>query len=360
MSINNLYLYIIISILIKNMSKIIQDVKFQKTSTEYDGKDIYTLIITYNDISYISKLISSEFKSSLFEFDMLETLIYNSNHNQTIGEVLCSMDLEEIKNSQRTLKMTLYFVRDVKPMKTIKETHTYILEEKKLDYDDKIALTVNNLKSCMKFVTIKPTTKIIIVDTPNKFVTYNENTLTINYCIEGLVKVNATMYFQPSLMANTIEYIKQHIILRQGWNSTYKKTKIDIEMSSEYDGIFRKLAEFKTDVVKIDPNMYKELVTYLADTFMVTDKDCTKYELDESKILKIPDVIEYHCKNNFIENIKIYDSTAIIFIDTTKKPNGRKIKYINIKDFEKYRKQFSTYTILDITHDGNMVIEELG
>ena len=48
-----------------------------------------------------------------------------------------------------------------------------------------------------------------------------------------------------------------------------------------------------------------------------------------------------------------------IFIDETKKPNNRKIKfYKSIDEFEQSREQFKSYNILDMSSSG-ILIEEI-
>jgi hypothetical protein len=68
------------------MSEIIQDVSITKhINPSKQISDEYTLMITYHDCVYISKIKEEDFKSVLFEFDMLENLIYNCNHKQKVG-----------------------------------------------------------------------------------------------------------------------------------------------------------------------------------------------------------------------------------------------------------------------------------
>ena len=147
------------------MSTIIQDCKITKIINPHKSElDEYSLMITYRDIVYTTKITEKDFKSVLFEFDMLESLIYNSNHNQKVGDIDCSMDLVQKDNLERILEMSMKFIRDVKPMKKIEEEHVFVLREKKLDYDDKIGLAMMNLRNEINFVEIKPTTEIDIIE----------------------------------------------------------------------------------------------------------------------------------------------------------------------------------------------------
>lgn len=146
------------------MSTIIQDCKITKSiNPSKNVQDEYCLMITYRDIVYTTKITENDFKSILFEFDMLESLIYNSNHNQQVGDIECSMGLVQKDNLEIILEMSMKFVRDVKPMKRIDEKHLFVLREKKLDYDDKIGLAMMNLRNEINFVEIKPTTDIVTI-----------------------------------------------------------------------------------------------------------------------------------------------------------------------------------------------------
>ena len=68
------------------MSNIIQSVSITKhINPSKQVSDEYTLMITYRDVVYTSKIKQDSFSSNLFEFDMLEQLIYNCNHKQKVG-----------------------------------------------------------------------------------------------------------------------------------------------------------------------------------------------------------------------------------------------------------------------------------
>ena len=133
------------------MSEIIQDVSITKhINPSKQISDEYTLMITYHDCVYISKIKEEDFKSVLFEFDMLENLIYNCNHKQKVGDICCDMTIIESESFGKILDINLLFERDVKPMKKINEKHEFQLQEKKLDYDDKIGLAMTNLRNAQK------------------------------------------------------------------------------------------------------------------------------------------------------------------------------------------------------------------
>ena len=144
------------------MTNIIQSVSITKhINPSKQISDEYTLMIGYHDVVYITKIKQEDFNSVLFEFDMLENLIYNCNHKQKVGDICCDMTISESESFGKILDITLLFERDVKPMKKINEKHGFQLQEKKLDSDDKIGLAMTNLRNEINFVEIKPTTEII-------------------------------------------------------------------------------------------------------------------------------------------------------------------------------------------------------
>jgi hypothetical protein len=244
------------------MTNIIQSVSITKhINPSKQISDEYTLMIGYHDVIYISKIKQEDFNSVLFEFDMLENLIYNCNHKQKVGDICCDMTISESESFGKILDITLLFERDVKPMKKINEKHGFQLQEKKLDYDDKIGLAMTNLRNEINFVEIKPTTKIIFIDGSDNTNKYNTN------IDSELTKLLSEKY---------IDNIK-----------LYSKTD-DLLLIGSY----------------------------------------------------------YKCR-------------ICCFIDETKKPNNRKIKfYKNIEEFIKNRKQFKSYHILDMQRYG-ILIEEI-
>ena len=175
------------------MSNIIQSVSITKhINPSKQVSDEYTLMITYRDVVYITKIKEESFKSNLFEFDILEQLIYNCNHKQKVGDVSCDMEIKESEAFGKVLDVKLLFERDVKPMKKINEEHPFQLQEKKLDYDDKIGLAMTNLRNEINFVEIKPTTKIV------------KNNVNINDNINEEIKVqlNNNYVNNIKIMAN--------------------------------------------------------------------------------------------------------------------------------------------------------------
>ena len=234
------------------MSQIIQDLKITKIINPHKSDlNEYSLMITYRDTVYTTKITENNFKSVLFEFDMLENLIYNSNHNQKVGDIDCSMELIQKDNLERILEIYMKFVRDVKPMKKIEENHQFVLSEKKLDYDDKIGLAMMNLRSEINFIEIKPTTEI--------------------------------EFYECNVVGN-VSIINQKLeLLKDKYINSIKLTS----KSSGFGGL-------------------------------------------------------------------------TIFIDKTKKPNGRKFKfYEQINYFNQVREQFKTYHILDITWNNYVLVEEM-
>lgn len=173
------------------------------------------------------------------------------------------MEIKESEAFDKILDVELLFERDVKPMKKINEKHKFQLQEKKLDYDDKISLAICNLRNLRNdnnFVEIKSTTKIVRI------------------------------------------YHNQYITIY--WSGTKLQKMHQIHQNES--------------------------------------------------------ALDFYLKNNYVDMIKINDSNdLIIFIDETKKPNNRKIKfYKNFDDFEKLREQFKTYHILDMNSYG-ILMEEI-
>ena len=192
------------------------------------------------------------------------------------------MEIKEYESFGKILDVELLFESDVKPMKKINEKHKFQLQEKKLDYDDKISLAMCNLRNDNNFVEIKSTTKIVR--------TYHNQYITIYWSGTKLQKIHQ------------IHQIHQKHQIHQ---------------------IHQKHQKHQNE-----------------------------------------SALDYYLKNNYVDMIKINDSNdLIIFIDETKKPNNRKIKfYKNIDDFEQLREQlreqFRTYHILDMNSFG-ILIEEI-
>ena len=248
------------------MSNIIQSVSITKhINPSKQVSDEYTMMIGYHDVIYITKIKQESFSSVLFEFDMLEQLIYNSNHKQKVGDVYCDMEIKESEAFGKVLDLKLLFERDVKPMKKINEEHNFQLQEKKLDYDDKIGLAMCNLRNEINFVEIKPTTKIVT--------------------------------------------IAGNIINSCNYNPTINE-EIKVQLNNNY-----------VDNIKIM---------------------CIKW-----------------CPHTTTFNVQPCNFKIYIFIDETKKPNNRKIKfYKSIEEFEQKREQFKLYHILDMESHG-ILIEEI-
>ena len=189
------------------MSFIIQDVKITKhVNPSKNVQDEYTMIITFHDIVYVTKITEKDYDSNLFDFDMLENLIYNCNHKQIVGDIRCDMTLKESDYFGKNLDMLLIFERNVKPMKKIYEEHLFQLQEEKLDYCDKyykIRFAVTNLRNEINFTMIKPTTDIIQIRLA-KYKTYYDRfykVLRIN--INSILKNN----YVDSIHIQDISYL---------------------------------------------------------------------------------------------------------------------------------------------------------
>ena len=333
------------------MSNIIQSVSITKhINPSKQVSDEYTLMITYHDVVYITKIKEESFKSNLFEFDMLEQLIYNCNHKQKVGDVNCDMEIKESEAFGKILDVELLFERDVKPMKKINEEHPFQLQEKKLDYDDKIGLAMTNLRSEINFVTIKPTTKIVHCEYYMNYEYIKTTYILKIYNSNPELKTDIEIYLN-----NFYNFYKKNFNLEKytvmGQNNSnftnYFSKNIKIMTLDPKLSEFNKFTNFNTNV-----DVCWELLLYVKKTFFTSSGELIDMKFETS--------FDCYLKNNYVDMIKIKDSNnLIIFIDETKKPNNRKITfYKNIDEFEKSRKQFKTYTILDM-QSNSILIEEI-
>lgn len=326
------------------MTNIIQNVSITKhINPSKQISDEHSLMITYHDVVYITKIKEKDFNSVLFEFDMLENLIYNCNHKQKVGDINCDMTILESESFGKILDMTLFFERDVKPMKKINEKHDFQLQEKKLDYDDKIGLVMTNLRNQINFVVIKPTTDIININYNYKYVCDSQYLRIINDNPEKKTAIEIYLYYYYT---HNRQFNLNKEELRKYYDSEYKiKTKImtlDDKLSE-----FNKFTNWNTNF-----DVYWELLEYVRKTFFTSSGELIDMKLESS--------IDYYLKNNFVDMIRIKDfNNLILFIDKSKKSNNRKIKfYKNIDEFQKNREQFKTYYILEMQSCG-ILIEEI-
>lgn len=342
------------------MSNIFQNLSITKhinPSTQIS--DEYTLMITYHDTVYSSKIKSTDFESNLFEFDMLEQLIYNCNREQKVGDVSCLMNIKESESYGKILDIILYFERCVKPMKQIYEEHKFQLL-------DKNCLAVCNLRNEINFVTIKPTTKIVeILIKPIQRVEVHEQLMSL----PRLIKIVKIYHDNPKFKTD-IEII-------------WKDEKID-KINSKIMTIDPDLSEFNKFIIfKDNDTVCNALQLYVTQNILPKISKCntvyvTQYSVSNINIIcdnktgynvsninildnnKFESTLDYYLKTNYVDMIKIKDDNKIIiFIDETKKPNNRKIKFFD--KFEKFiesREQFKTYHILDMNAYG-VLIEEV-
>jgi hypothetical protein len=336
------------------MSDIIQNVSITKhINPSKQISDEYTLMITYHDVVYITKIKEEDFKSVLFEFDMLENLIYNCNHKQKVGDICCDMTIKESESFGKILDIILLFERDVKPMKKINEKHEFQLQEKKLDYDDKIGLAMTNLRNEINFVEIKPTTEILIFNYNMEYSLTNDNYLIINNNhpekkTNIKIKLNHT-YYNKQFNLDKNSFLQSYQPL-QNQTSLYKD-KTTIMTLDDKLSEFNKFTNYNTSA-----DVYWELLEYVRKTFFTSSGELIE--------MKFESALDYYLKNNFVDMIKIKDpNNLILFIDKSKKSNNRKIKfYKNIDEFQKNREQFKTYHILEMKSCGIyncILIEEI-
>lgn len=326
------------------MSNIIQSVSITKhINPSKQVSDEYTLMITYHDVVYITKIKEESFKSNLFEFDMLEQLIYNSNHKQKVGDVYCDMEIKESEAFGKVLDVKLLFERDVKPMKKINEEHPFQLQEKKLDYDDKIGLAMTNLRSEINFVEIKPTTKMIIIS-----LLIRGDKDHLYFGCSQLPHGSICNYWNALISDQTRQSLLGNI------EHGIKNKKFDINKIMDNMKFINKCDNTLNIEADFNINSYVDfLIVFLRKYFT---KDCTH----KIRFMgNIDELIKSLLINYFFNAIKFNEDNLIIFIDETKKPNNRKIKfYKSIEEFEQKREQFKSYHILDMESHG-ILIEEI-
>ena len=293
----------------------------------------YLMMITFHNIVYITTITVENFKSSLFDLTMLETLIYNCNHNQQVGDVKCNMKISETDNP-KALNILLLFTRDVKPMKTINEMHSFTLHIKPMNYDDKICVSMANLRSEINFTTIKPTTKIYtyeIVKMSNEPLC---NRLLITSSNLYLPLLN---YHSHSIYSMDTSFTEQVFNTDAKYKTVISKT--NLELLELFDDKIKTFVNYKTDFA-----VYKKFTEYIFETyFRIIDKEKKTYRFLYNKLIKKLLQLDTH----FIDNIIINDNKIITFVDTTKKSNNRNIKYYaNLEEFMIEREQFKTYSML--------------
>ena len=297
----------------------------------------YLMMITFHNIVYITTITVENFKSSLFDLTMLETLIYNCNHNQQVGDVKCNMKISETDNP-KALNILLLFTRDVKPMKTINEMHSFTLHIKPMNYDDKICVSMANLRSEINFTTIKPTTKIY---------TYEIVKMSSEPVCHRLLITSSNLYlpllnYIHSVTSNHYKVADTSFSEQDfNTNATYKTviSKTNLELLELFDDKIKTFVNYKTDYA-----VYKKFTEYIFETyFIINDTEKKTYRFLYNKLIKKLLQLDTH----FIDNIIINDNKIITFVDTTKKSNNRNIKYYaNLEEFMIEREQFKTYSML--------------
>lgn len=302
----------------------------------------YLMMITFHNIVYITTITVENFKSSLFDLTMLETLIYNCNHNQQVGDVKCNMKISETDNP-KALNILLLFTRDVKPMKTINEKHSFTLHIKPMNYDDKICVSMANLRSEINFTTIKPTTKIYTYEIV-KMSIIEQHCYRLIITSSNLYLPLLNYYYSPNTSSNY--YMDDHLTEQVfNTNPNYKTAinKTNLELLELFDDKIKTFVNYKTDYA-----VYKKFTEYIFETYFIqinkeNDKYKKTYRFLYNKLIKKLLQLDTH----FIDNIIINDNKIITFVDTTKKSNNRNIKYYaNLEEFMIEREQFKTYSML--------------
>jgi hypothetical protein len=258
------------------------------------------------------------------------------------------MKISETDNP-KALNILLLFTRDVKPMKTINEIHSFTLQIKPMNYDDKICVSMANLRSEINFTTIKPTTKIH---------TYEIAKISSITELNSRLLITSSNLYLPLLNyvhPDTFNYYMDDYLTEQVFNTDVKyKTvisKTNLELLELFDDKIKTFVNYKTDFA-----VYKKFTEYIFETyFIINDKEKKTYRFLHNKLIKKLLQLETH----FIDNIIINDNKIITFVDTTKKSNNRNITYYtNLEEFMIEREQFKTYNILFQCQQGYL-IEEL-
>lgn len=311
--------------------QLIQDVKITKHITPMPPAGIninidkYTMLIVFHDVAYSIQLDNSDFNSSLFGFDMLETLIYNCNHKQKVGDISCDMKItkltSDIPPETKLLNIELLFERNVKPMKLINEIHTFKLKEKELNYDDKIGLSLENLRNDINFITIKPITKIYTYDIVKKII------------IQAIAENYLYFFKTQNLYIPFAKAPMSYVICTESFKSIKLDIQqIDLTLLEKVDEHIKTFINYKTDYASL-----MKLNTYIREKYFKNDRF-----LHNKVIKKLLQLDTY-----YINNVIIDGDTIITFVDETKKSNNRNIKYFEtMADFIETREQFTTYNIL--------------
>lgn len=353
--------HIHICINIKKMSNIIQNLKLQEISE--GASKAYIMSITYNDTIYIKKVCEKDFESKLFDFEMLEEVILNANHKQNIDDVECDM---QIDIDRKQMKMLIMLNRDRKPLKKINEKISLVFEEKNLDSDDKMALTLYNFKTKINHCTIKPVTGIVTVPIESTEVVFEfKDHRWMNIVTEGInVKFYCPVTYKHDTNIHVVSCSKDDLLahsaaIQQNMNAVI----FQIEDKDNYLYKFiTECSDFRTNM-----NSYITILQQLLELYVInTDGRIKGPNLKKLMSLTGMRRPRFHGLNNllkdkYVENIFIESGGSIVaFVDTTKKSNDRKISFHrSFENFSMERKQFSKYDVLSYYPNCGLLVEEI-
>lgn len=356
----------------------IQDLKVTKITAPSDKyNNEYNVIITYDNTIYTNNINEVLFESKFYGWDMFETLLLNGIIKGKVGDIDCFTECSVIKD-KKILKITLTLTLDKKPMKIIQEQFDFKLNEKILEFDDKISLAIANLKNEVNIPVLYPQSIIkdyIVTTKKDNPLGIYKNTTQIVYNSGIYIKDSNTkqfVVFMPFIVStNPTLFNSFHLSNSEKFYSdnTDKKVELNI-IGVECDFIIEHLVEPKDQATfknyKTDFQTYINLWKYLEGLGLVKlTKDATNitdwyYQNDYIKKLynKLCSKLITESDVN-INHIKLFDERLVLFTNPNRQTHKRKITIYNtISEFLEERDQFKTYQFIDY-NEKNIIVEEL-
>lgn len=331
-------------------SQTIQDIKVSKIhapSSQYP--DQYSVIITYDNTIYTNTIHESLFESKFYGWDLFENLILNGINKNSVCDIECETKCN-VDKEKKVLKIVLMLTLDKKPMKKITEEFTFKLNEKILDYDDKIALTVANLKTEINLPVLHAQGEIQV------------------YCYNFQLYKSNHEKCTPSL--NIFDITKSKFIL---WMPDFDATKPtefqsmkSLLNSNENFHIYRNSVLEKLKIKNFEFEILRDLIDEKDRTIMVNaDTDFNKY-MDLYNYVKKINNLEFRLYEKLIENatgyinyIQYYKNKLILFVNNTRNPIKRKIKfYKSYDEFIINQDKFKNYIVLQYDETLSCIIVE--
>jgi hypothetical protein len=361
----------------RKTTETIQDLKVNKIIAPSDKyKNEYNVIITYDNTIYTNNLNEVLFESKFFGWDMFETLLLNGIINGTVGDIDCLTECKVIKE-QKVLKITLTLTLDKKPMKTIQEQFYFKLNEKILEFDDKIALSICNLKDEINLAVLYPQAEI-----KNYYINGCHNSiklenLTINgkSCPDyfGIQVINLltkeVIIWMPMINEATPNNFNTTILKP---NETYyfkdiKQTFINVECDLIINALVEEEDRQQFQNYKTDFQTYINLWKYLeSNQYIMLKRDTNNKIVDYSNVgissnhlyyeLCSILITESHVNINYI---KLFENKLVLFTNPNRQIYKRNITiYHTLDEFLEDRDQFKTYQIIDY-NDKYIIVETL-